>query len=283
MAQERIAERIDANLMDRSLDTLPFLAREAFHKHIERIHKRTSGKLVIKEYATASAHVGHFRHLLNELYLKKQFKPDVLFVDYLNICASSRVKASTGLYELVKSIAEELRGLGVDYDMPVWSATQLNRAGFSASDPDLTNTSESFGLPATADFMFALVNTGDLQNMNQLMVKILKNRYGDLVYRTEAGQVMNKFAIGIDRSKQKLYNLEASAQQNISPEIDFAESVSGNSNVDTLFEIDLPPDQRKFNAADEEAERRRANTKSNTAPYKSPTSPFRNSKQWEKF
>ena len=214
MAEERIAERIDANMMNRPLDDLAFMSKDLYMKAIARINDRTKGKLIIKEYPTAQAHVGHFRHLLNELQMKKEFKPDAIFIDYLNICSSSRVNASSGLYELVKSIAEELRGLAVEFGVPIWSATQMNRAGFNNSDPDLTNTSESFGLPATADFMFALINSEELAGMNQFMVKILKNRYGDIHMRNkETGKIMSKFVVGVDRSKQKLFNVDESAQK----------------------------------------------------------------------
>ena len=221
MAEERIAERIDANLMDRQLDDLQFMAKDAFQKNIERINSITKGRLIIKEYPTASAHVGHFRHLLQELALKKKFKPDAIFIDYLNICGSSRIRPNTGMYELVKSIAEELRGLAVEFDVPIWSATQMNRQGYNSSDPDLTNTSESFGLPATADFMFALINSDELKGMNQLLVKILKNRFGDVNIRNkETGKVMNKFVVGVDRSKQKLFNLDESAQADLDQDDD---------------------------------------------------------------
>jgi archaellum biogenesis ATPase FlaH len=215
MAEERIAERIDANMMNRPVDDLPFMSKELYLKQIEKINQRAKGgRLIIKEYPTATAHVGNFRFLLNELKLKKQFEPDAIFIDYLNICASARVKANAGLYEMVKGIAEELRGLAVEYCVPVWSATQLNRAGFASSDPDLTNTSESFGLPATADFMFALINSEELSGMNQLLVKVLKNRYGDIHMRNkETGKIMSKFAVGVDRSKQRLYDAEESAQK----------------------------------------------------------------------
>ena len=193
MAEERIAERIDANLMNRPLDDLLFMSKEAYMKKIADIEAKFTGRLKIKEYPTATAHVGHFRHLLNELNLKQSFKPDAIFIDYLNICASARMKASTGLYELVKAIAEELRGLAVEFNVPVWSATQFNRQGFGNSDPDLTNTSESFGLPATADFMFALINSDELAGMNQFLVKIMKNRYGDkLLKNKETGKVSDK-------------------------------------------------------------------------------------------
>ena len=271
MAQERIAERIDANLMDRPLDELAFVPKESFKKNINRIKERTKGTLIIKEYPTAQAHVGHFRHLLNELNLKKQFKPDAIFIDYLNICASSRVKASSsgGMYELVKSIAEELRGLAVEFDVPIWSATQMNRAGFNNSDPDLTNTSESFGLPATADFMFALINSDELKGMNQLLVKILKNRHGDVNMRNkENGKFMNKFVVGIDRSKQKLFNLEESAQKDITQDDDI-DTIEDGESAPTLaieeadgpvFDIDKPTKDRPFKSNEEAAERRRNST-----------------------
>lgn len=216
MAEERIAERIDANMMDIELDKLPFMPREGYEKAIDRINAQTQGKLIIKEYPTGAAHSGHFRHLLNELKLKKNFRPDAIFIDYLNICASSRLKASGEMYQMVKSIAEELRGLAVEFNVPIWSATQMNRAGYNNSDPDLTNTSESFGLPATADFMFALINTDELKGMNQLLVKILKNRYGDVNFRDKVtGQILNKFVIGVDRAKQKLYE-DATMKQDLS-------------------------------------------------------------------
>jgi len=307
MAEERIAERIDANLMNRPVDDLTFMSKELYMKAIDMINARTTGKLIIKEYPTASAHVGHFRHLLNELQMKKQFKPDVIFIDYLNICASFRVKASSGMYELVKSIAEELRGLAVEFCVPVWSATQMNRAGYSSSDPDLTNTSESFGLPATADFMFALINSEELSGMNQLLVKILKNRYGDIHMRNkETGKIMSKFAIGVDRSKQKLFNLEEAAQKGQEdvpltnhkssplsddnevsalleedepsmPSADPSGLKSADGPAEPVFDIDLPSADRPFNVADEDADRRRNSMKTKTASYRPKqisTSPF---------
>ena len=295
MAEERIAERIDANMMNRPVDDLPFMSKDMYMKAIEKIEKRSKGgRLVIKEYPTASAHVGHFRFLLGELNLKKKFKPDVIFIDYLNICASGRVKASAGLYEMVKGIAEELRGLAVEFGVPVWSATQLNRAGFESSDPDLTHTSESFGLPATADFMFALINSEELSGMNQLLVKILKNRYGDIHMRNkETGKIMSKFAIGIDRSKQKLFNLDESAQkfqeengplntppqknpladndENLLTAGDNTPPWEGSEDAKDLseptFDIDLPAKDQSFNSAAEEAERRRESTTSDATAY----------------
>jgi replicative DNA helicase len=208
MAEEEIAKRIDAHLLDVSLDDLPKLERDKFISRVSRLRSKTNGKLIIKQYPTGSAHVGHFRHLLNELTLKKQFKPDVIIIDYLNICASSRVRAAANSYENVKSIAEELRGLAVEYDVPIWSATQTTRSGFGNNDPELTDTSESFGLPATADFMFALVVTDELYAQNQMLVKILKSRYGD-------ARAARKFLVGVDRPKMRLYDLEESAQQGL--------------------------------------------------------------------
>jgi replicative DNA helicase len=290
MAEERVAERIDANLLDIPVDELSFISKESFHKKIERINSQTKGHLIIKEYPTAQAHVGHFRHLLNELWLKKSFKPDAIMIDYLNICASSRVKASSGMYEMVKGIAEELRGLAVEFNVPIWSATQMNRAGFNNQDPDLTNTSESFGLPATADFMFALVNSDELKNMNQLLVKILKNRYGDVNFRNkETGKIMNKFVVGVDKSKQKLYNVSDAAQDlsdddptggapkpKMPPrkeldigvdESDAPWTVVDEGVTEPTFDIDLPANDRKFRESEEDAERRRNATIAPAAPY----------------
>ena len=209
MAEERIAERIDANLFNMDIKTLVDLPKPMYDTKVSKLVNKTRGRLIIKEYPTASAHAGHFKSLLNELSLKKGFSPDIIFIDYLNICSSSRFKGTiVNSYTFVKAIAEELRGLAVEYDVPIVSATQTTRTGYGSSDVELTDTSESFGLPATADFMFALISTEELEEMNQLMVKQLKNRYND--------PTMNKrFVIGIDRAKMKLYNLEDSAQMNI--------------------------------------------------------------------
>ena len=202
MAEEKIAERIDANLLNINIQKLPDLPKVMFENMITKIMKKTQGKLIIKEYPTASAHVGHFKALLNELALKRSIKPDIIFVDYLNICASQRYKGSiVNSYTYVKAIAEELRGLAVEANVPIVTATQTTRAGYGSSDVDLTDTSESFGLPATADLMFALISTEELEDMNQIMVKQLKNRYYD--------PTLNKrFCIGIDRSKMRLYDVD---------------------------------------------------------------------------
>jgi len=211
MAEERIAERIDANLLNIAMDELKVIDKEIYNNRVDKISKKTHGKLIIKEYPTASAHAGHFRGLLEELKTKKKFSPDMVIIDYLNICSSSRMKqgANVNSYTYIKSIAEELRGLAVEYAVPILSATQTTRSGFSNTDVELTDTSESFGLPATVDFMFALISSEELEGLSQLLVKQLKNRYGDPSY-------FKKFVIGVDRSKMKLYNVEASAQSNIS-------------------------------------------------------------------
>lgn len=210
MAEERIAERIDANLMNITLDQLKDLPKAMFESRIEKIRNKTEGNLIIKEYPTAGAHVGHFKALLNELQLKRQFKPDMIIIDYLNICASSRFKAGSNInsYTLIKSIAEELRGLAVEENVPILSATQTTRGGYGNTDVELTDTSESFGLPATVDFMFALISTEELEQLNQLMVKQLKNRYNDPTAN-------KRFMIGVDRAKMKLYDLEQSAQKGL--------------------------------------------------------------------
>jgi replicative DNA helicase len=211
MAEERIAERIDANLMNITLDQLKDLPKSIFNNRIEKLKDKLNGKLIIKEYPTAGAHVGHFNALLNELQLKKQFKPDIIIVDYLNICASARFKAGANInsYTLIKAIAEELRGMAVENNVPILSATQTTRSGYGNTDVELTDTSESFGLPATVDFMFALISTEDMEQLNQLMVKQLKNRYNDPT-------VNKRFVIGVDRAKMKLYDVETSAQKNLS-------------------------------------------------------------------
>ena len=210
MAEEKIAERIDANLLNINIKDIETLPKMMFDSKINSIAKKTQGTLIIKEYPTASAHAGHFRALLNELSLKKSFRPDIIFIDYLNICGSSRYKSnfSVNSYSYVKAIAEELRGLAVEANVPIVSATQTTRSGFSSSDPDLTDTSESFGLPATADLMFALISTEELEQLGQIMVKQLKNRYND--------PTMNKrFVVGIDRAKMRLFDVEQSAQNDI--------------------------------------------------------------------
>ena len=210
MAEERIAERIDANLMNITIDDLHSLPKKMFEDKIRSISKKTVGKLVIKEYPTASAHSGHFRSLVKELAIKKSFKPDIILIDYLNICASSRFKgnASVGSYFYIKAIAEELRGFAVETNVPIMSATQTTRGAFASTDVGLEDTSESFGLPATADLMFALISTEELEDLNQIMIKQLKNRYND--------PTMNKrFIIGIDRAKMKLYDVEQTAQGDI--------------------------------------------------------------------
>jgi len=209
MAEEKIAERIDANLLNIPIQKLIDLPKVMFEKKIASLSKKTQGKLIIKEYPTASAHVGHFKSLLSDLALKRSIKPDIIFVDYLNICASQRYKGSiVNSYTYVKAIAEELRGLAVECNVPIVSATQTTRSGFGSTDIDLTDTSESFGLPATADLMFALISTEELEGMNQIMVKQLKNRYHD--------PTMNKrFCVGIDRAKMRLYDVEESAQDDL--------------------------------------------------------------------
>ncbi len=210
MAEEKIAERIDANLLNVNIQEIPNLPQQIFESKVTKLSQKTQGTLIIKEYPTASAHSGHFRSLLNELALKKNFRPDIIFIDYLNICASSRYKANGNVnsYSYIKAIAEELRGLAVEANLPIVSATQTTRSGYSNSDVDLTDTSESFGLPATADLMFALISTEELEGLNQIMVKQLKNRYHD--------PTMNKrFVVGIDRGKMKLFDCEQSAQEDI--------------------------------------------------------------------
>jgi len=210
MAEEKIAERIDANLLNVAIQDLVDLPKSTFETRVTNLAKKTQGSLIIKEYPTASAHSGHFKALLNELSLKKSFKPDIIFIDYLNICASSRYKGNSNInsYSYIKAIAEELRGLAVESNVPIVSATQTTRGGFGSSDPELTDTSESFGLPATADFMFALISTEELEELGQIMVKQLKNRYNDPT-------VYKRFIVGIDRAKMRLYDCEQSAQKDI--------------------------------------------------------------------
>jgi replicative DNA helicase len=207
MAEEKIAERIDANLLNVSIDDLMQLPKDLYDKKVKRVKEMTTGKLIIKEYPTASASSVHFRTLLNELNLKRNFVPDIIFIDYLNICCSSRIKAGANVnsYTYVKSIAEELRGLAVEFGVPIISATQTTRSGFTSSDPGLEDTSESFGLPATADLMFALISSEELEALGQIMVKQLKNRYSDPT-------TYKRFVLGVDRSKMKLYDVEQDAQ-----------------------------------------------------------------------
>ena len=208
MAEERIAERIDANLLNVPIDQLETMPKTMFTEKVKQLSTKTAGQLIIKEYPTGSAHAGHFRALLNELKLKRQFEPDIIFIDYLNICASSRMKGMGGAinsYNYIKAIAEELRGLAVEFDVPIFSATQTTRSGYSNSDVGLEDTSESFGLPATADFMFALISTEELQQLGQMMVKQLKNRYNDPTQN-------KRFVIGVDRSKMKLFDVDPNEQ-----------------------------------------------------------------------
>lgn len=208
MAEERIAERIDANLMNVAIDQLDHMSKNMFFERIRKIKETTQGKLIIKEYPTGQAHTGHFRALLKELKLKKKFAPEIVFIDYLNICASSRMKGMGGAinsYSYIKAIAEEIRGLAVEFDLPIVSATQTTRSGYSNSDPGLEDTSESFGLPATADLMFALVSNEELTRSGQIMVKQLKNRYND-------PNTNKRFVIGVDRSKMKLYDVDQQEQ-----------------------------------------------------------------------
>ena len=210
MAEEKIAERIDANLLNVNIQDITDLPKTMFEDKVTNLAQKTQGTLIIKEYPTASAHSGHFKALLQELALKKSFKPDIIFIDYLNICASSRYRAGSNVnsYSFIKAIAEELRGLAVETNLPIVSATQTTRSGFASSDVDLTDTSESFGLPATADLMFALISTEELEGLNQIMVKQLKNRYNDPT-------VNKRFVIGIDRAKMRLYDCEQNAQEDI--------------------------------------------------------------------
>ncbi len=210
MSEERIAERIDANTLNIPMKELPDISKKMYDKKIDKLKNKTKGKLIVKEYPTAAAHVGHFRHLLQELDIKKDFKPDIIFIDYLNICSSHRIRPGSGAnsYTLVKSIAEELRGLAVEYDVPIMSATQTTRSGYGSTDIGLEDTSESFGLPATADMMFALITSDELEELDQLVVKQLKNRYNDPT-------IFKRFVIGVDRSRMKLYDCEQEAQEEL--------------------------------------------------------------------
>ena len=232
MAEERIAERIDANMMDVSLDELKVMPRDVYEKRISRIKGKTTGKLVVKEYPTGSAHAGHFRHLLNELKMKRGFSPDVIFIDYLNICSSSRVKgaAAANSYTLVKSIAEEIRGLAMEFNCAIVTSSQYNRDAYGSSDVDLTNTSESMGITHTADCILGLISSEELDSMGQLMIKQLKNRWGDLSY-------YRRFTVGIDRSKMQIFDLEESAQKRVmNDSVSVSNTMMSVSNDDPLFD-----------------------------------------------
>jgi replicative DNA helicase len=233
MAEEKIAERIDANLLNVNIKDISAIPESVFTSRVQQIGQKTQGKLIIKEYPTASAHVGHFKALLSDLSLKKDFRPNIIFIDYLNICASSRYKGHiVNSYTYVKAIAEELRGLAVENDVPLFTATQTTRAGFGNSDVDLTDTSESFGLPATADFMFALIATEELEQSGRIMVKQLKNRYNDSAY-------YRKFTVGIDRAKMKLYNVDDSEGDLVSDKVEepyeYLEEASNKQNRTNKF------------------------------------------------
>ena len=210
MAEEKIAERIDANLLNIAIQNITDLPKQMFESKVTKLAQKTKGTLIVKEYPTASAHSGHFKALLQELALKKSFRPDIIFIDYLNICASSRYRGNSNVnsYSYIKAIAEELRGLAVEANLPIVSATQTTRSGYGSSDVDLTDTSESFGLPATADLMFALISTEELEGLNQIMVKQLKNRYNDPT-------MFKRFIVGIDRAKMRLYDVEQKAQEDV--------------------------------------------------------------------
>jgi replicative DNA helicase len=232
MAEEKIAERIDANLLNVNIQDITDLPKAMFESKVNNLAKKTQGTLIIKEYPTASAHAGHFKSLLNELALKKSFKPDIIFIDYLNICASSRYRGNSSVnsYSYIKAIAEELRGLAVEANVPIVSATQTTRSGYGSSDVELTDTSESFGLPATADLMFALISTDELEDLGQIMVKQLKNRYNDPT-------IHKRFIVGIDRAKMRLYDCEQSAQSDLldnkkEEEYDYEESQKPKKSFD---------------------------------------------------
>lgn len=233
MAEEKIAERIDANLLNVQVDELSVLPKEAYEKKVNRVKDKTTGKLIVKEYPTAAAGANHFRHLLNELKLKRSFIPDIIYIDYLNICISSRLKYGSNVnsYTYIKSIAEELRGLAVEQNLPIVTATQTTRSGYTNTDIGLEDTSESFGLPATADFMFALISSEELEDLGQIMVKQLKNRYNDpSMYR--------KFVVGVDRPKMRLYNVEQVAQEDVSDDKPVFDKSESGKRIST---------ERKFN------------------------------------
>jgi hypothetical protein len=232
MAEEKIAERIDANLLNVNIQDITELPKSMFETKVNNLAKKTQGTLIIKEYPTASAHAGHFKSLLNELALKKSFRPDIIFIDYLNICASSRYRGNSTVnsYSYIKAIAEELRGLAVEANVPIVSATQTTRSGYGSSDVELTDTSESFGLPATADLMFALISTEELESLGQILVKQLKNRYNDPT-------IHKRFVVGIDRAKMRLYDCEQAAQDDLldnkrEEEYDYEESQKPKKSFD---------------------------------------------------
>ena len=229
MAEEKIAMRIDANLLNISMDDITDLPKAIFDQKVAKLKSKAKGKLIIKEYPTAAAGAQHFRSLLNELALKRDFKPDIIFIDYLNICTSSRIKAGAYVnsYSYIKSIAEELRGLAVEYNVPIVSATQTSRSGFTSTDIGLEDTSESFGLPATADFMFAIISTEELEELGQFLVKQLKNRYSDPIYN-------KRFMIGVDRKKMRLFDLEESAQTGINDVVDNSKKVKKTDEYDDV-------------------------------------------------
>ena len=241
MAEERIAERIDANLFDMTIDDVQDLPRQLYHKKLNDLKTHLKGKLIVKEYPTATANVNHFRALLDELWMKKQFKPDIIFIDYLNICASARLKngANVNSYTYVKAIAEELRGMAVERSVPVFSATQVNRGGFNNTDVGLEDTSESFGLPATADFMIALISTEELEEQNQIMVKQLKNRYNDVASN-------KKFIVGINRGKMKLYDVEKNEQSGLLQTNQTEETKAGNGFDGRNFDEKFSSSKGKF-------------------------------------
>lgn len=233
MAEERIAERIDANLLDVTLDDLSSLTKEMYDKKMNRLKEKVTGKLIVKEYPTASANANHFRHLIQELRTKKNFKPDVIFIDYLNICSSFRIKggSNAGSYTIVKSIAEELRGLAVEHNVPIISATQATRSGAASSDLSLEDTSESFGLPATADFMVGISQTEELESLNQMLVKQLKNRYSD-------PSKHRRFVVGIDKAKMRLYDVEQSAQGDLVDDVPIVNKIlgwNGSTDIKDVF------------------------------------------------
>ena len=232
MAEERIAERIDANLLNVTVDELSILPKDVYDKKVDRVKEKTVGKLIIKEYPTASAGSANFRHLINELRIKRNFIPDIIYIDYLNICCSSRIRAGSNVnsYTYIKAIAEELRGLAVEFNLPIVSATQTTRSGYSSSDVELTDTSESFGLPATADLMFALISSEELEDLNQIMVKQLKNRYNDPT-------LYKRFVIGVDRSKMRLYNVENTAQDNILNDAPVFDNTKFGESVETADKL----------------------------------------------